>query len=415
MAFSDTLQQLFSRLAPMNNAGGLLGPQDALAAQQQGLLGLGTGLLSAGGPSRYPISFGQAASGAALQSNAMQNNAIDSALKRQLVASEIYARMQPPAGELKLIPVMTKDGPRLVPERAAAGMQPYDPNANKPLDSLGQLAQDYRNGLITKAEYDARAKKLTELSSDAADKPLTPDQLRLMQVNGQMPPIGTTLGQAAKMGASVIPVQDPLDKTLDPSDREKFRLPDGSKLPNNITTQRQALAAGAQTTTQAEVDRQNAEKTAKQTLDQLEGMALDSKQGGVLLGNPASVPMQSLNQSGQAVGHFLGTEASGQRQKYVDARTALATSLATAENPTDQVARESAIKRYLALIPDINTPEPEARSKFELLRSRLGGTSPAAPTPSGIKFLGFEGQAPTGAPIAPPVSPFTSVNQFSRR
>jgi hypothetical protein len=90
LPFIDGLNQVLRGLVPSNNAGGFIDPQEALAAQRQGQLGLGAGLLGAAGPNRMPVSFGQALSAASLQSNAMQNSAIDSAMKRQLLGSEIY-------------------------------------------------------------------------------------------------------------------------------------------------------------------------------------------------------------------------------------------------------------------------------------------------------------------------------------
>lgn len=93
LPFLDNLNSILSGVAPMNYGGGLINPMDAQAAQRQGQLGLGAGLLGAAGPNPRPVSFGQALSGAMLQSNAMQNNSIDDAMKRQLLASEAYKNL----------------------------------------------------------------------------------------------------------------------------------------------------------------------------------------------------------------------------------------------------------------------------------------------------------------------------------
>jgi hypothetical protein len=96
LPFIDGLNQVLRGLVPSNNAGGFIDPQEALAAQRQGQLGLGAGLLGAAGPNRMPVSFGQALSAASLQSNAMQNSAIDDAMKRRLVASQTAKNLFPP-------------------------------------------------------------------------------------------------------------------------------------------------------------------------------------------------------------------------------------------------------------------------------------------------------------------------------
>jgi hypothetical protein len=375
----------------MNNAGGLLGPQDTLAAQQQGLLGLGTGLLSAGGPSRYPISFGQAASGAALQSNAMQNNAIDSTLKRQLVASEIAARLAPP--DRKIITVMGPDGkPHLMYETAAMqqGASPYDPSQVISPAQKAQLDQSAANAEQTKANEEARLKL---------------EQARFDFEKGKGNPADAKL-----------------DEPYTPAELANLRGPNGEKF-NVGTTPRQATAAGAQVVSLDETKQKNAAASAAQALDQLEGMALGAKGtpnapkglNGVLLGNPASTPMKALNASGQGLGAFLGTAEADAREQYRKTRIGLAQSLASSESETG-VPREGAVERYLALIPDINTPESQARNMFALLRSRHGGAE-ADSGPPGIKFLGFE-SAPQSAPQTVPqpmASPFTSVNQFAQR
>jgi hypothetical protein len=438
--FSDLgggINSLFSNLTPNNDAGGLLNAQDALAARQRGQLGLGAGLLSAAGPSPYPISFGQALSGAALQSNAMQNNAIDDALKRKLVASEIMQRMQPPAGELKLVPVMTPQGPRLVPERLAAGMQPFDPNSTKPQDPIGQVEADYRNGLMSKADHDARIKQLTKDTTpkDKGDEPYSPAELKNIQMPGGAPaPLGLTPNMAKLVGAGLAPPENPLDKPMPTTDRERWRMADGSKLPPNIVTQRQAQEAGAQTTTPDEVRADRMATGAAISLDQLEGMALGEPGspnapkdaqgrplpgGGVLRDNHANALMRGIEEKSQDFGKWWGTQESLARDQYEKQRLALATSLAAAESPTGR-PQEGATERYLGLIPDQRTPVDEARNMFAVLRARqsaLGNpqTGPSI-TSSGPKFLGFENTqaAPPAQIQRPGVSPLTSLNLFAR-
>jgi hypothetical protein len=91
--FGMNVNSILNGLVPMNYAGGLVSPDEALAAQRQGQLGLGATLLQAAGPSPYPVSAGQGFGAALMRAQAAQNGAIDDSLKRQLVSSEVFKNL----------------------------------------------------------------------------------------------------------------------------------------------------------------------------------------------------------------------------------------------------------------------------------------------------------------------------------
>ena len=64
---------------------GLLSPQEQAYARNQGLLGLGSGLLAGSGYRARPVTFGEAAGGGVANMQQMQQQAIQNALQRQML------------------------------------------------------------------------------------------------------------------------------------------------------------------------------------------------------------------------------------------------------------------------------------------------------------------------------------------
>ncbi len=191
LPFIDGLNQVLRGMAPMNNAGGLLDPSETQATQQQGLLGLGAGLLGSAGPNRLPVSFGQALSSAAIQGNAMQNNAIDAALKRKLAFGELFNRMMPQqsADASTIIPVNTPQGVRFITKAQAAstpGVTPYQPPP-QPREERPQQQ------LITRPAPDAGEGMVQDYTADLTNNKLVPIGKPYVP-NGQQAGLGSREG-----------------------------------------------------------------------------------------------------------------------------------------------------------------------------------------------------------------------------
>ena len=91
--FGQNVNTILSGLAPMNYAGGLISPEEALAAQRQAQMTQGATMLQAAGPSPYPVSLGQGFGAALMRAQAAQSGAIDDTLKRKLVAAETFKNL----------------------------------------------------------------------------------------------------------------------------------------------------------------------------------------------------------------------------------------------------------------------------------------------------------------------------------
>jgi hypothetical protein len=332
---------------PYNDASGLVSPEDARIAQQQGQLGIGAGLLSAAGPSPYPTSVGQGLSAALLQGRGLQNSALDSVLKRQLVASEA-------AQNIATVQHLTAPRPNiqailgpLVQSGAINAQQAQQLGAMAQIDPQG-FSSAMGNIMKPAAPVQGElAKKIAD--AKAAGVNLTPDQI--IRMAGGASPEGKV---------------DKSDEPLSPADLERLRDKNGGKLALG-TTGRQAAAAGAQTVSQDELDKQQAAAGASQTLDMLERLALDP-QRGVLVGNPASVPGKALAGMSHGIGNFVGTQASQDRDEYKKLRLAYISLLARANGEKGNLS-DTDIARIGMSIPDIGTPEPQARAMFN--ESRL--------------------------------------------
>lgn len=141
--FGQNVNSILSGLAPMNYAGGLLSPDEALAAQRQAQLTQGATMLQAAGPSPYPVSLGQGFGSALMRAQAAQSGAIDDTLKRKLVASEIMQKLQPHlqpgANSRYVLAGFTKSGQPVQIDRSggppiiATTGQPYTDTQNDPI------------------------------------------------------------------------------------------------------------------------------------------------------------------------------------------------------------------------------------------------------------------------------------------
>jgi hypothetical protein len=104
---------LLDLLAPADNMGGLLSPQDATAAQRQGQMALAAGLLQAGGPQRMPMSFGQAIGQALPQARQYQSERQVDALRNQQMREQIVEQKKRKAAQEQLMGLLGNvEGPQ---------------------------------------------------------------------------------------------------------------------------------------------------------------------------------------------------------------------------------------------------------------------------------------------------------------
>lgn len=101
-AANQRFNGLLGGIVPQNDAGGLLGFEDADQARRQGQLALGASLLQASGPSLTPSTFGSNLGGALMNAQVAQNQGLDSALQRQLLMAQIGHLQAPPARSTEL-------------------------------------------------------------------------------------------------------------------------------------------------------------------------------------------------------------------------------------------------------------------------------------------------------------------------
>jgi hypothetical protein len=135
----------------------------------QGMLNMSAGLLQAGGPSRMPVSFGQAL-GQGLQQGTqgvmaaqqMQNQQQRNQLQQKMIEAQM-AEMQRKANS----PIVAPPGSQLLRPGADTPFHtvPFAPRpeaaAPGPQSPLGKLAADLQAGLITKEQFDEQFKRMT--------------------------------------------------------------------------------------------------------------------------------------------------------------------------------------------------------------------------------------------------------------
>jgi hypothetical protein len=167
---------LLGGLTPMNTAGGLLPGAEAEDAQRQAQLAMAASFLQSSGPSPMPVSFGQALGGGLMAGQNAQNNAIDSALTRQLLMAQTMNQLNP-------------------------GREDRTPNDILMLDALGLPHTPEGMAQLTKV----RGSQGTTINiGDKLNEPIPITQLSDVRLpDGSTPPIGTTFKEAREMGAQV--------------------------------------------------------------------------------------------------------------------------------------------------------------------------------------------------------------------
>lgn len=141
--------------------GVLMDPRSALLMQT------GLGLLSASGPSRAPVPFGQALGQAGMQG--MQ--AFQQAKQAQLQEAFRQAQMKKMEEQMALERLkalqpkthsLSPGGMLVGPDGKVIVQAPFKPEPTPgPQSDLGRLAADLKAGLITQAQYDEKYKRLT--------------------------------------------------------------------------------------------------------------------------------------------------------------------------------------------------------------------------------------------------------------
>lgn len=110
-------------LGPSTDYGGLLDQGSLDAARRSGMMNFGTALLAAGGPSREPVSLGQALGSALQQGRAAQSGALTGTIQNKMMQAQLEQIKKAKRGEL--VPVIKDGMPQYAYAEDAVGAQPY--------------------------------------------------------------------------------------------------------------------------------------------------------------------------------------------------------------------------------------------------------------------------------------------------
>jgi hypothetical protein len=369
-------------LSPYSNGDGMLSDAEALDARRAGNLGIGTGLLSAAGPSPYPISVGQALSSALLQGRAMQSNTLDSALKRKLLMSEALKNQAELAHYLQPV---AQPGFSLNP-----GEKRYDaygrviaeaPAAPEKPGAPGELAQKVKvlqdNGI--RITPDMLLTLAGAVPKPKEEHDLTTAELGQWQLKdgNPLPPFIKTADQARAIGAVIVSPEDRA-RNRPVSDPQLYRLPDGSAAPPGATPA-QLEQAGAAKYTPDEIKQMRLAAEAQKAFAELKTLALGTPAAN---GAPATAGAFTGNGGGPGnsmlfgnaiaradklimnkVGSYLNTDASGTRDAYSSTADSLIGKLLIAAGERASPAMEAHLRAALPSLDKLPGPDTEQRAR----------------------------------------------------
>jgi hypothetical protein len=203
--------------APQDNYGGLLSPQDQRAATQAFRAQLASGLLSAAGPQRMPVSLGQAIGGSLPQAMQARDYRAETGIRNDQIRRQIDAENKHTAslGKMRgLIPSMVPEGQAelyqglfdVAPDVALQGL--FSPQNRSALDEKLGVVEGRLGRPLTDTEVMTLAGGGATTNINIGDKlqePIPLDKLDSVRMpDGTAAPIGMTLAEARKAGAVVM-------------------------------------------------------------------------------------------------------------------------------------------------------------------------------------------------------------------
>jgi hypothetical protein len=325
---SRRFNSLLGGVIPADNAGGLLGEQEAQAAQRQAQLMMASSLLQSSGPSQMPTSFGQALGSALPQALQAQQQGIDVGLDRQMFPLQ----------------------KQLLEAQIAQAGAPGKPQ-------LGTITLESNGKQRTLRQGDPEVDALlqqgwTEVRTPAAQVNVNsgPNLPSAPSGQGYLPDPSSPFGfRLADIPGAVKP-PDELDQPVPVTELSRLRAPDGSSLPMG-TTRRQAQEIGAVIVSEAAQQRSQQVKSALGMLEQLKGMQSKIDESGVIRGVGSNVLARLANGLGNAIGALIGTDSAETRTVFKDLSRGTIAPLIRALGESGSLS-DGDVNRALDLLPD---------------------------------------------------------------
>jgi hypothetical protein len=365
---------------PSPNLGGLLSAGDQREAANQYRATLASGLLSAAGPQRRPVSLGQAIGNALPEAMSARSDRIESGIRNDMLRRQIEE-------------IDRRRGASSALNDFIAGSSSLTPELKSFVGTAAKIDPSAAMGML------ARVPGL-----------LGPVQPEISDAGRKLRDVGATLGRDlterevfALSGASGLfdPADNELDKPLSPTDLGRVRRPDGSAFPLG-TTFREAQEGHAGVFSADDLKRKQSVDSALGLLNDLKKLQGDIDESGVIPGVGSNMLARLANGVGNAIGAVVGTEASDARAVFRDLSRGTIAPLVRTLGDAGALS-DGDVERALALLPDNGGLLPDstrlAGAKLDeleqIFRRAAAGLSTADATPKmdaggGVRFLGFE-------------------------